>query len=330
MISTADFGDLTKNAKVQWDKVMDQAPRVRNVIADIVSVTEENSEHSSISKFPMARRKARGADAQKASTGQGYTVNFTQQTVALQADVEYELRKFDKYNEIMRLIRELSGSTNERMEFDLAAYLTYAWATSYTNIDGETVSTSTPDGLALIDDTHTPNKSADTWSNEIDTTHSPISTSVLEGLEQKFNTFLDEGKGRPLFNRPTHILHGRHSPTKHEISRILKSNQEAGTANNDVNTFKGVYTQVEVPYLGYEPSGDSLVKNSDKDRFVFLAALDGDTKGLRMEVSEEARLVPPEQVFESRTWEYMSQALYDTGLMNPAWIAGTKGDGTLV
>jgi hypothetical protein len=326
-ILTTDFNDLVKNAKVQWDMAQKEFPAVRSMIADIKSVTEKTSEYSSISQLPTARRKGENDNFALGAPKQGYTTTFNQTSIGLEADVTYMMRKFDKYDEIMKRIRGLAKSVERRMELDVASYLAYAWATSFTNIDGETVATVGADGLALISPSHTVNGSASTFSNQIDTTHLPISPAVLESLAEKFNNFIDDD-GRLIPLEADTIISSRHMPTVHEIRRILDSQLLAGTANNDVNTFKGGYKHVIVPFLDMNMNTEA--RDATKSKYVFLASTNKDDLGFKLEVSENPRLITPEQVFETQTWQFGAQALYDFGLVKSNFIVGTKGDSTSV
>lgn len=328
-INVSDFLDVSKNALVQWEKARKEFPSVRSMLADVKNVSDRTSEYSSTSNVETARRRNDGDDSYIGSVKQGYTKNFTQAEIALQVNVTKQMRMFDKYDEIMQKVRMSSKAAERRIELDLASLLFNAWGTTYTNIDGETVTTTTPDGLALIDNAHTVNGTADTWSNEIDTTHDPISTSVLERLEEKFNGFLDDGDGRVLPVMADTIITSSHAPTVHEVRRINLSQQEAGSANNDVNTFKGVYKHIIVPFLNMTPSTEQ--RDSNRDQYVFLAQLgDKDVNGFKMEFSQMPKFESPEQVYESGIWQFQTNALYDFGTLRPSFIAGTKGDGTAV
>ena len=334
MITTANFEDLVKNAKVKWAKGMAEFPQVRKLVANIYSVTKKTSEHSDISEAPTARRRNEGDDAYKGTLKQGYTKNFTQTEIALQADVTKQLRMFDNYKEIMKRMYRIGKGGVRRFEMDIASLFSYAWSSSYTNIDGETITVSTPDGVSLINPTHTCNGSSNTFSNEISTTHTPIATDVFEALEEKFNGFLDQADGRNVPVIPDTVITGRHAPTVHMVKRILHSDKLQGTTDNDKNTLKtnsaGTdYRHIVVPMLDFNCQTEQ--RDSDKHRYCFLASLGGEEeRGIVAEVSQDIRFEPPEQVFESSTWEFMSTGLYDFGVLFANFIAGTKGDGNAV
>lgn len=328
-ITTAQFNDLVKNAKVQWAEARQnpEFPYVRKQLAKVVSVDEATSEHSSVSSVETARRRNEGDEAYTGSVKQGYTKNFAQAEIALKAEVTKKLRRFDKYEEIMRRMRMMGAGADRRMEIDIASLLFYAWATSYVSMDGETVTTATPDGLALIDNAHTAKNSAATFSNEIGTTHSPISVSVLEALQQLGNKFIDDSDGRAMPSMFDTIITANHAPTIHTVERIIGSDKLAETTDNDKNTFKGKYKHLIVPYLNINPATQEY--DSTRDKYVFVANL-GERNKFRMEVAQDVMFEAPEKVFDTSTWKFLTTAYYDFGTLGANFIAGTKGDGSAV
>lgn len=330
MITLADFNDLVKNAEVIWANKRAEYPTIRSQLANIKSVDKYTSEHSEISTLPMARRRDDGGDATKAEPKQGYTKTFTQAEIALQCDITKQMRMFDKYDLITQRVRGNAYGLDWRYDWDVTSLLSYAWSTSYTNMDGETVTTSTPDGVTLIDASHTPNGTSDLWSNELSTTHAPIDEDTLEDLLELFNNFLDDGDGKPIHVMPTHIITSNHAPTKFEVQRILRSSQQSNSANNAINPHQGSLQHLVVPYLDYSVSGQSIARDATKKQYVFVASLKPDENGIIVEESQAPRFEPPEQVFESSTWQFLGTALYDFGLTRASFIAGTKGTGASV
>lgn len=328
MITVEQFPDLSKNAKVQWQQARKEFGSVRDMLCNVKSVSTRTSEHSSMSEASTARRRRDGQDAYKGTVKQGYTKNFTQAEIALQEDVTKHMRMFDQYGEIMRIMRRMGNGTERRMEIDVQSLLSYAWSTSYTNIDGETVTTATPDGLALISPSHTVNGASGTFGNQIDVTHDPISASVLERLEEAMNGFLDDD-GRLYPVMADTIISANHAPTVHEIQRIIGSQGSPDNANNNTNTFKGAYKHLILPYLNFNATTEA--KDTTKNKYVFLAQLGNkDVNGFTLEMSQDVKFETPDQVFANSVWEYMTTAMYDFGTLRPTFIVGTKGNGNAV
>ena len=327
-ILTTDFNDLVKNAKVQGNNTAMEFPEVRNQIAVIKNVTEKKSEYSSLSTLPTARKRGDGANAYKGSAKQGYTKNFNQEDFALEVDVSYQMRKFDKYDEIMKRVRAAKNSVVRRFEQNIAGILGYAWSSSYQNLEGDTVTTTTPDGTTLISASHACNGSAATWSNQLTGNHAPISQTTLEDLLQLFNNFLDDGDGRSLTVLPTTIISGTHFPTVHEINRILGSELASGTPNNDKNVNKGLLNHIIVPFLDFTLSTEA--RDSTKSKYVFVANLNSDINGIVAEVSADPFLDPPATVTESGIWQFVASGMQDFGTVRASFIAGTKGTGAAI
>lgn len=326
---TSQFNDLVSNSIIQWEKARKEFPSVRNELYVVVPSATQTNVFSSLSSVQTARRRDQGDDAWKGTLVQGYNKTFTQAEIALQVDVTKQMRMFDKYDEIMYNMREMGRASERRVELDLASLLSFAWSTSYTNLDGETVTTTTPDGDALISTSHSANGASNTFSNEISTTHDPISPDTLEALEEKFNSFIDEADGRRVPCRPDTIITGEHAPTVHMVRRILNSEFLSNTTNNDTNTFRGQYRHLIVPFIDMTHSTEA--RNSAKVEYCFVAKLmDKDYNGFRMEVSQDMKLEPPDQVFESSTWQFLTTMLYDFGTTKANFIAGTKGDASAV
>jgi len=279
--------------------------------------------------LPTARRRNEGDDAWKGNLKQGYTKKFNQAEIALNVDVTKQMRMFDKYDEIYSRMRKMGQSAERRFELDVASLLSYAWSTSYTNLDGETVSTAVPSGLALISGSHTCNGSSNTFSNQLATTNTAFDQNVLEKLEELFNNFLDEADGRRIPVMPDTIITGQHAPTVHAVRKVLGSEYYTENANNSLNTFKGKYKHLIVPFL--DLNAQTEARDATKVRYCFLAALGNkDMNRFRVEVSQDVRFEAPEQVFESSTWQFLTTALYDFGTLGANFIAGTKGDGSAV
>lgn len=337
MIGISDFPDVTNNIMVEWDQLPSEFTLVRDQLAvtkggDMQRVTD----HSKFSSVQTARRRADGGNAYQSTIQQGYRVTFTKQEIAMELDITKQMRMYDRYDEIMDRTRALRNGVQRRMEMDLASLLYNAWATSYTNIDGETVNTVGPDGLALMQSAHTANGSSNTYNNQVSDvggTHDAFSVDVLERLEEAGNSLLDEADGRNIPTEFDTIITGRHAPTVQTVSRVLNSMYTPGSSSDSdhmsENTFKGAYKHLVVPFLDLNPADET--RDRTRYRYTFLANLgNSDRNGFYMPFSQEAQLDPPFEVTESGVWQYVATADYDFGLKASNFIVGTKGDGSTV
>ena len=128
-ITTRSFNDLVKNAYVSWSQARNEFPSVRSQLAVIENSMELSPESSRMGGVQTARRQNEGDDAWKGTLKQDYRKTFHQTKIALQMDVTEKMRLFDKYEEIMRGMRNMGRGAERRMELDIASLLYNAWST---------------------------------------------------------------------------------------------------------------------------------------------------------------------------------------------------------
>ena len=289
---------------------------------DIRNVTEMTSSHSSISGYGFAKRKQEGEKYVYGSIKQGYTLSLSQTRIGLMDAVTKEMRMFDKYREIEKKMRKLGESTAKRIEIDLSHQFTFGMsASSYTNMDGETVSTTSADGQNIFDTDHTASGTSDTYSNLITTA---FSRAGLEEAENKFNNFVDDN-GNIVLVEPDTIITGRNVTIQNAVKEFMKSTLIPDEANNANNVYAGKYKHLVLPFLGTTAAGKPT---TDYDNYWMLASLK-DTDAI-CEISEAPNFVAPSiggngEDFETDDWKFKSAATYDYGICDFKWIVGSVG-----
>ncbi len=322
MITTAQFNDLVKNAKVVWRKGYDMVPAAARQLYDVYPTAEMTSEHSQIDGPGFAKRKAQGDSYVIGSPKQGYSITLSQLRIGLMEEVTWEMRKFDKYREIEKKMRGLGESTAQRMELDLTHQFTFGLAgdTSYTNQDGETVYTTTGDGLAIFSDSHKITGSSDTFSNLITAS---FSRAGLEAAEQLF-TRMFNNNGVKVVVRPDTIVTSDDPATVNAVKEFLRSQGAPDTANRSDNVYKGKYKHLILPYLATDANG---AVDTTKAGYWMLA--DTSHTDAICEVSENPTFTAPKvggngEDFETDGWKFKSSAAYDLGVLDPKWIVGSN------
>lgn len=320
MISTAQFNDLVKNAKVKWREGYDLVKPVAVQLYDKYSVTEMTSEHSQIDNPGFARRKSQGDRYAIGSPKQGYSITLSQTRIGLMEEVTYEMRKYDKYREIFKLMKGLGESTAQRMELDLTHQLTFGLtATSYVNLDGETVSTTVGDGLAIFSTAHTITGGSGTFSNKIT---AAFSRAALEEAEGLFTRMVNHN-GQKVTVTPDTIITSDDPATVNSVREFLKSTMAPDTANGATNVYASKYKHLVLPYLATTATG---AIDSTKVGYWFLA--DTSHTDAILEVSEEPTFTAPSvggngEDFETDGWKFKSSASYDYGFLDPKFIVGS-------
>lgn len=290
---------------------------------DVRSVTEMTSEHSIIDGYGFARRKQEGEKYTYGSIKQGYKLNLSQTRIGLMDAITFEMRKYDKYREIDKKMRKLGETTAKRIELDLTHQFTFGMsASSYTNMDGETIATTSADGHNIFDTDHTiTGSSTATYSNLITTA---FSRAGLEEAENTFNTFVDNNGNIVLVN-PDTIITGRNVTIQNSVKEFLKSTLVPDEANNATNVYAGKYKHLVLPFLSTTLAG---APTTAYDNYWILADL-AHTDAI-CEISENPNLRTPSEGgngedFETDNWKFKSSASYDYGVLDFKWVVGSTG-----
>lgn len=210
-----------------------------------------------------ARAKAQGVDAKKASFGIGYYITIRAKRIGLESEITWEMRRYNKKQEVMASIQALPWFCPQRVELDLTHRLTFCTSTSYVNLDGETVDITVGDGLSLASAVHTLKFSTITYSNRV--SGDPLfSKGGLEAAELLTTTDIlsNFGEKRVMdFNR---IVTGNNPTIVNAVKQFLRSTSDNTQANAGViNVNQDKYQHVILPQLATTATGavDSTKKN---------------------------------------------------------------------
>jgi hypothetical protein len=167
--------------------------------------------------------KAQGAAVSYDNIRQGYVQRYTNLTYALGIIFTYEMLQDKQYDLGFKQAKYLGFSARQTQETVAANVLNRAFNASYTFADG----------VELCSAVH-PKISGGTFSNELATAADLSHASIEQALIDIDNFTNDRGlkiavKGKKLI-LPTAL--------RFEAARILKSVQESGTANNDINAVR--------------------------------------------------------------------------------------------
>ncbi len=236
--------------------------------------------------------------------------------------VTWEMRKFDKYREIIKKMRGLGESTAQRMELDCTHQFTFGMsATSYTNQDGETISTATGDGLQIFSDSHTITGSSTTYDNLIT---GAFSRTALEDAEGKFVQMVNNNDTK-IVVKPDTIVTTDDPALINSVKEFLGSDKNPDSANQATNVYKGKYKHVVLPYLSTDANGayNSSIKN-------YWMLLDSKHTDAIMEISENptfkaAKPGSNSEDFETDDWKFKSSSTYDIGVLDSKFAVGSTG-----
>ena len=214
--------------------------------------------------------KAEGANSKKAKTGVGFNVTMTARTFSKELDVTLEMRNDNRYMEVGSFIKSLAHYSENRMDLDLTHRFTFAGDVSYTDLNGETVTTTVGDGLALASASHTLAFSSTTYNNIV--TGNPafsetsLESAMLIGATQIFSNFGEKRQMR--FNK---IISGDDPGTMRTIQQVNRSTADIDAVQSGiVNVYSGKFNHVVLPNMATTATG---AYDAAKRRYWFLAAV---------------------------------------------------------
>lgn len=210
-----------------------------------------------------ARAKAQGADAKKASFGIGYFITIRVKRIGIESEITFEMRRYNKKQEVMAAIQSLPYFCPQRVELDLTHRLTFCTSTSYTDMDGNTVDLTVGDTLALASTVHTLKFSSITYSNRI--SGDPLfSKGGLEAAELLTTTDILSNFGEKRVMDFNTIVTGNNPTIVNAVKQFLRSTSDNTQTNAGVvNVNQDKYRHVVLTQLATTATGaiDSTKKN---------------------------------------------------------------------
>lgn len=221
--------------------------------------------------------KTEGQNSKQRRIAQGYTKDVIRKTISITRPMSGEAVKALEAHGLAKFSMGVGEDLVDRIELDMCNFIGYGDVSSYTDMDGFTVDTTTGDGLSLFNTLHTLRQSPVTYSNILSGAPS-FSESSLETAEDYFNYNVLDNFGQRLSMNPNTIITTRKATMVNRVRRLLKSvapERIAGTANANAgvdNVNKDAYTHLVVDF----DVDAKNVTDASKSFFWLLAALGSD------------------------------------------------------
>ena len=218
----------------------------------------------------FARSKPEGTNLKKSKVAVGYTKIMYAATLGSEIDITLELRNDNRYQEVGRRITSLSSFCEQRKELDLTHRLTFANATSYVNMDGETVDTTVGDGLAVLSTVHTLSASPLLYSNRL--AGDPVfSQGAYEAALLLSSTQIYSNLGQKrVLDFPTIVASSDDPYTMRVVKQLIRSTADVDAVQSGiVNTYQGTKDYLFLPYLATTALGSY---DSTKRKWWFLVS----------------------------------------------------------
>lgn len=258
MANEISLSDLTDLVRRNWTVMKDALPRRAKSLYNTEFIGAGQGSSKRIEEFDgqtFASSKAEGTNSAKASVGSGYSVDMVARTFSKEIEITLEMRNDNRYAQIGQLITDLSTFCENRQDLDLTHRITFAPSSSYTDMDGISVTITVGDSNPLAYATHALAFSPTTYNNIV--TGSPAfsqasyESALLIGSTQTYNNF---GEQRMLdWNT---IVTGTDPGTVRTVQQMLNSMADIDAVQAGiVNVYKNNKRHIELPYLASTASG---------------------------------------------------------------------------
>jgi len=325
--------DFVSQADILWAKGYMSVPQVARTSGlfkevPIPNMTGNTRTFSEIDLEEYASKKGESDQATRARVQQGYSKTGTLYRVAKDIGISYEMRNYGKYMEIIQKLTNLGKLGPNRLDLDLTHRLTFGAATSYTDMDGDVVDTTTGDTLALFSTAHTLRASSTTFRNRL-ANNPQFSPGALEAMEtMRINNTYNQF-GEKMVIRDDLIWSGDDPNTVRTIAETLKSSSN-NTQNNPgvVNTYSGKYTHRVLPRLATTAAG---ANDSTKAKYWGVASSEMSTAYLGMNEEPHAKLPPVSgsnaEEFSTDDFNFGTRGGWMVVVVSAGWLGFSSGDG---
>lgn len=332
-LNIGSLSDFVRNAQIMFLMGKDSVPQVMRssgLVKEIPvpQLTGNTREFTEIDLNEYAKKKGESDQAARGKVQQGYSKTATLKRIATDIGITYEMRTQGKYYEIKQRLTNLGQLAPNRIDLDLSHRIGFGSATTYTDMDGDTVDISVGDTLALYSASHTLRGSSTTFRNIL-ANNPQLSRGALEAMEllrvqNVYNQF-----GEKLSSNDDILWTTDDPNTVNNAKEILRSTSNP-TQNNDgvPNVYQGKYRHVILPRVATDKNG---ANDTTKAKYWGLASSRLST--LMLGVHEESHLkAPPSEgsnaeEFSTDDWNFGVRAGYLIATVNAVWIAVSYGDG---
>lgn len=334
-LNISTLSDFVKSAEVLWIKganSIEQAMLSSGIVKkmDIPSNSGNTREFSEIDSNEYALRKGEGDQAARGKVKQGWSKTMTAQRIGENIGITYEMRSMNKYPEVVSRLTNLGKVCAQRMDLDLSHRFTFGTATSYSNMDSETVTTTTGEttGTALFDSTHDLTGSSTTYRNIL-ANNPRLSKGAIEAMErlvveQTYNNF-----GENMIANPTILWTTNDPSTVNTVREYLQSTASPeGTNSGILNVYKGKYKHVILPRVATTAFGVA-----DTTKRYYWGLVDPSIFSFYIGIWENPHMIAPSANSNAEDvltddWEFRTRASY--GIVTVSGRGGwmSKGDGS--
>lgn len=332
-LNTVSLPVFTRLAGVIFTKALDGVQK--NILGSGLFVEEnipansgESRDYQEIDLELYASTKDQGDQASRARVKLGYNKTVIVKRIAKDIGITFEMRRFNKYPDVVRRLTNLAQMPMNRLELDLSHRIGFGLSTSYTDMDANVVDLTVGDGLALFSTAHTLTGTASTYRNRL-AGNPIISKGALEGMERLITEETLNNFGEKL-TIPFNILWTTDDPNSCNTAlEYLNSVAAPDFANSGVtNTYKAKYRHLKLPLVATTAAG--AVDNTKRRYWGIASSMISDA---HLGMWEAAHLKSPSDLnageeFSTDDWNFGVRAGYGIGIVTGRFIKFSSGDAT--
>lgn len=332
-LNSLSLGVFTRLAGVIFEKGLETVEKTAQSsglfsVENVPSNSGETRDYTEIDLELYASNKAQGDQSSRARVQLGYNKLISVKRTAKDIGITYEMRKFNKYPDVVRRLTNLAQLPANRLELDLQHRIGFCTATSMTDKDGAAVDLTVGDGLALASTAHTLTGSTATYRNRL--AGNPIlSKGALEGMERLCVEETLNNLGEKV-QMPYDVLWTTDNPADVNTAlEYLNSVAAPDFANSGVtNVYKAKYKHVKLALAATTAAG---AVDATKRRYWGLASTS--MTDAHLGVWDAPSLKTPSELnagedFSTDDWTFGVRAAYGIGIVTGRWFKVSTGDAT--
>lgn len=334
-INTYALPQFTDLVKRSFTKALEELPLnltrsdiiVKNVVPHGTGDVRRFAER--LQRNQYASNRPEGDISTQARVQYGWEKDMTIYTVSLEVSITKRMRDAGKEQAMLDQVTDLSEVCPNRKELDISHRYSFAWSTSYVNLDGITVDVTMGDSKAMIATDHALTGSATTYSTQI-TANPQFSKGALEIAEQSFVENSYNNLGEKVTMNPDTILTTDDPNTIHQVQELLRATADVSTSNSGTYNVYGNarYKHIVWPRIATTATGAT---DTTKRKYWFL--IDTGMSDFYVCTLNEAYLKTPMdgnngEQFSSENWNYMAASDYGMAQVSAKNTRWSKGDGS--
>lgn len=332
-LNTASLAVFSRLAGVIFGKGLEMVEKVAQgsglfVVENVPENSGETRDYTEIDLEQYADDKPQGNQAGRARVVLGYNKLVTVRREAKDIGITYEMRRFNKYPDVVRRLTNLAQMPVNRMELDLQHRIGFGLSTSMTNKNGAVIDLTVGDTLALFSTAHTLTGTATTYRNRL--AGNPIlSKGALEGMERLVAEETLNNFGEKISARFDVLWTTDDPATVNTALEYLNSVAAPDFANSGVtNVYKAKYRHAKLSLVPTTAAG--LVDNTKRRYWGIASTMISDA---HLGIWEAPHLKAPSDLnageeFSTDDWNFGVRAGYGIGIVTGRWIKMSSGDAT--